>query len=314
MSSNIELSLYNPTSLKSEHFPQCQCNKSYSGPKCLSLTPIKPECCKKAKKWVKRSKFPQDPKSTYQKLVTMASNESNNNQVALDASRTYSQVEYFTSGPGKYAMMRLISAFCVYSPVLGYVQGMNYIVAALLWHATEVEAFWLFVVLVEDFELRDNFLPGFPGLKKHAHVVDFLINSHIPRLYTHFLNLSVSVELFATDWFLTLFSKNVPIQLSGYVLKHFFRQGWVFFYKLCLEILIRLCDKLLIMRTFAETLLYLKPQDHSPRQWKVFMKNLEKGRDKGDWEKIVKSASIQDIDENFLYSLYHNTLNHINFL
>jgi hypothetical protein len=36
---------------------------------------------------------------------------------------------------------------------------MNFIVAAILWHADEVSAFWIFVRLMEDHELRDNYLP-----------------------------------------------------------------------------------------------------------------------------------------------------------
>ena len=45
---------------------------------------------------------------------------------------------------------------------------MNFIMGALLWHANEVDAFWLFVSLVEKYELRDLYLPGLPGLSKHC--------------------------------------------------------------------------------------------------------------------------------------------------
>ncbi len=37
-----------------------------------------------------------------------------------------------------------------------------------LWHATEVDAFWIFVRMMEDYELRDNYLPKLPGLDKHC--------------------------------------------------------------------------------------------------------------------------------------------------
>lgn len=45
---------------------------------------------------------------------------------------------------------------------------MNFIVGSLLFHTSEVMAFWLFVSLLEDCELRDIYLPKLPGLYKHS--------------------------------------------------------------------------------------------------------------------------------------------------
>jgi Rab-GTPase-TBC domain len=43
----------------------------------------------------------------------------------------------------------------MYDNKIGYVQGMNFIVASLLYHCDEEIAFWIFVSLLEDYELRD---------------------------------------------------------------------------------------------------------------------------------------------------------------
>lgn len=51
---------------------------------------------------------------------------------------------------------------------IDYVQGMNFIVASLLYHSNEVMAFWLFASLIEDCELRDIYMTGLPGLFKHS--------------------------------------------------------------------------------------------------------------------------------------------------
>jgi hypothetical protein len=59
-------------------------------------------------------------------------------------------------------------AFASYDSQVDYVQGMNYIVAALLLHCSEVIAFWLFVSLIEDCDLRDIYMPSLPGLFKHS--------------------------------------------------------------------------------------------------------------------------------------------------
>ncbi len=45
---------------------------------------------------------------------------------------------------------------------------MNFIVGSLLFHTNEVMAFWLFVSLIEDCEMRDIYVHGLPGLFKHS--------------------------------------------------------------------------------------------------------------------------------------------------
>lgn len=63
-------------------------------------------------------------------------------QIDLDIGRTYPDVPYYSSGnPGNRALQRVLTAFIKYDITLGYVQGMNFIVGALLWHTFEYEAF-----------------------------------------------------------------------------------------------------------------------------------------------------------------------------
>jgi hypothetical protein len=52
---------------------------------------------------------------------------------------------------------------------------MNFIVGTLLYHCNEDIAFWIFVTLIEDYELRDIFETNLPGLYKHSHVITNLI-------------------------------------------------------------------------------------------------------------------------------------------
>lgn len=58
------------------------------------------------------------------------------------------------------ALERVLNAFAKYDPQIGYVQGMNFIVGSLLYHAEEYIAFWLLVMIVENFEMRDVFMPS----------------------------------------------------------------------------------------------------------------------------------------------------------
>ena len=52
---------------------------------------------------------------------------------------------------------------------------MNFIVAQLLLHCSETFAFWLFVALIEDCEMRDVYEDGLSGLFKHSLMIEVLI-------------------------------------------------------------------------------------------------------------------------------------------
>ena len=41
---------------------------------------------------------------------------------------------------------------------------MNFIAASLIYHASPEIAFWLFVSLIFDYHLRENYKIGFPGV------------------------------------------------------------------------------------------------------------------------------------------------------
>ena len=72
---------------------------------------------------------------------------------------------------------------------VGYVQGMNFIVGSILYHANEEIAFWIFVTLIEEFELHDIYEEHLPGLYKHGFVIEKLIESNLKELHKHFVNL-----------------------------------------------------------------------------------------------------------------------------
>ena len=120
-------------------------------------------------------------------------------QIELDLKRTYPDEDYFNTKEGENSLRRVLVAYCKYDPNLGYVQGMNYIVAALLWHCTEVDAFWIFVGLMEKHELRDTYLPRFPGLSKHCQIIQLLTLEQLPNLHRHFAQFDVQCRMYATE-------------------------------------------------------------------------------------------------------------------
>lgn len=102
--------------------------------------------------------------------------------------RTFPHCAYFSAGSeGQAQLERVLIAFIKYDTTVGYVQGMNFIVAALLFHCSEEIAFWLFVSLIEDYEMRDIYKPHLPGLYKHTQIINMLIFTNARQIYQHFV-------------------------------------------------------------------------------------------------------------------------------
>ena len=141
----------------------------------------------------------------------------------------------------------MLQAFSKYDAKIGYVQGMNFIVGALLWHCSEEVAFWLFVSLIEDYEMRDIYMEGLPGHIKHSTLITRLMETHLPDLFSHLLEIGMNIEIFATDWYFTLFAKVIPTGQMNAFFDSFFEFGWCFFHKFTLTLLRTLGPKILEM-------------------------------------------------------------------
>ena len=83
-----------------------------------------------------------------------------------DLTRTFPRCDQFKAqafndshinGDGLQSLKRVLLAYSKYDKNIGYVQGMNFIVGCLLYHCSEEIAFWIFVTLIENFEMRDIF-------------------------------------------------------------------------------------------------------------------------------------------------------------
>ena len=77
----------------------------------------------------------------------------------------------------------------------------------------EEEAFSLFVTLMNKYGLRDLFVADMAGLHLHLYQFERLLEEFEPALYCHLRRREVKPQLYATQWFLTLFAYRFPLQL-----------------------------------------------------------------------------------------------------
>jgi hypothetical protein len=143
------------------------------------------------------------------------------------------------ASPGQRSLRRVLHAYCVVDSEVGYCQGMGFVVAVLLLHMPEVEAFTTFrqMMLGRQFLMRQLFQPGFPLLQHFFGVLRNLLGRYLPALSEHLAELGIDVAFFASHWFLTLFAYQFPAPLVSRIWDLFFAEGWSAVFKVTLALL-----------------------------------------------------------------------------
>jgi hypothetical protein len=165
-------------------------------------------------------------------------------QIKKDTSRTYSGT--MTLDQKDKILNKLenvLRAFSNYDNSIKYCQGMNFIVGFFLYHCEEHIAFWLFVSLIEEYDLRSVFMENFPGLSLHVKRVEAILQNEYPSYWENFTKIGAKVEIFMLEWLFSLFSSLVPLELQIDFYKGFFSEGWIFFYKMCISTILNLKGK-----------------------------------------------------------------------
>ncbi|CBX93544.1 similar to GTPase-activating protein GYP5 [Plenodomus lingam JN3] len=129
----------------------------------------------------------------------------------LGARTSYSK--YVMAAGLQDGLFGICKAYALYDDAVGYAQGMNFIAMPLLFNMPEEEAFSLFVTLMNKYGLRDLFVHDMPGLHLHLYQFERLLEEFEPALYCHLRRREVKPQLYATQWFLTLFAYRFPLQL-----------------------------------------------------------------------------------------------------
>ena len=133
------------------------------------------------------------------------------NQIDKDLHRTFPDHQ-ITDDQGKQRLRRILGAYAVRNPIVGYCQGLNFLAATfLLVLGDEEDAFWCFVALVEEI------LTGYFDPKMIIEQVDFLVFEQllkqlIPNVSSHLENIGVHVPTAITGWFLVAFVNTLPFE------------------------------------------------------------------------------------------------------
>ncbi|TPX63152.1 hypothetical protein SpCBS45565_g06826 [Spizellomyces sp. 'palustris'] len=181
--------------------------------------------------------------------------------IRRDIPRTFPKLDMFKEegGEGQRKLYQLLKAYSVYDAEVGYCQGLSFVVGPLLMQdvvretnsesgtkqMSETEAFAVLVRLLEDnplgaksgtngnhnphrsYALRTLFTPEMSGLHQMLYQHSELVREHLPDLYAHFQEHGVTATMYASQWFLTLYTYHFPLPLVFRIFDIIFAEGAV---------------------------------------------------------------------------------------
>ena len=159
-----------------------------------------------------------------------------------DLLRTFPEDQNFKEGNKYYnKLFNLLTCYSNYSKNIGYAQGLNFLFANAIYLFSTEEDIFLFIDGFINFLKLENFL-GINNQKnlpeKINHISDIL-EKYIPDIINVFNEKFVKIEIFLTNWILTIFScsMNRKNLIVCWCLMIIF--GWKFFNSFIIQILIQ---------------------------------------------------------------------------
>ncbi|CAG0882168.1 unnamed protein product [Cyprideis torosa] len=174
--------------------------------------------------------------------------------IRRDIARTYPEHDFFKEkdGFGQESLFNVMKAYSLHDREVGYCQGSAFIVGLLLMQVNrlrlqmpEEEAFATFVRLMQEYRLREMFKPTMSELGLCMFQLETLVQELIPELHQHFQAQSFYTSMYASSWFLTLFTTSVSVSVASRIMDVFLLEGIEIVFRVAVAVLTTGRDKLL---------------------------------------------------------------------
>nr|CAD7453854.1 unnamed protein product [Timema tahoe] len=159
--------------------------------------------------------------------------------IRRDIARTYPEHDFFKEkdGLGQESLFNVMKAYSLHDREVGYCQGSGFIVGLLLMQMPEEEAFAVLVKLMQEYRMRDMYKPTMAELGLCMFQLENLVQDLIPDLNVHFQSQSFHTSMYASSWFLTLFTTALPLPVACRIMDVFLSEGMEIIFKVALALL-----------------------------------------------------------------------------
>ncbi|KAL1491524.1 hypothetical protein ABEB36_012108 [Hypothenemus hampei] len=190
----------------------------------------------------------------YRSLVDRAlgKHSTANDEIERDLHRSLPEHPAFQNDIGIDALRRVLCAYALHNPSIGYCQAMNIVASVLLIYCNEEEAFWLLVTLCENL-LPDYYNQRVVGAVVDQGILDELTLEYLPSLHDKLLQLGM-MNMISLSWFLTIFLCVMPYESAVNVMDCFFYDGAKVIFQVALMLLEWNQDKLLQCKDEGEAM------------------------------------------------------------
>ena len=228
-------------------------------------------------------------KKFYSKYIKQTlDKEKSINLIDLDIGRTFSSIGVFKneSQLGN-ALKEILRIFVVSRPDIGYVQGLSYIAGTLLLQMDKYSCYVCFMNII----LSPNILPFYrldeKNIKKRLELFSEIFKLNLPKLYNHFQDNEVYPEHYLLEWFMTLFTRNLNIELALRIWDIYMIEGIFAVFKTGI-VIFSLDEKNLLSKDFGEIM--------------NFLRNLDKNN--YDEDKFVEELNNVKFNETIINKIY----------
>ena len=186
-------------------------------------------------------------KDVFTKLDSIPLDEETETVIIKDLDRTFPACQFFKEkyGNGQRKLFKVLSYYSKYNKDTGYVQGMGFIVAVFLTYMDEESSFFMLHSLMKKYDMEGFYLPGFPILKKTFYILLNLEKKFIPKIYELFKKEGMIPSMYASEWFICLFSRNLEFNVLVRIFDVFLLEGYKIIYRFALAFLKLKEDKFL---------------------------------------------------------------------
>eukprot|EP00347_Sterkiella_histriomuscorum_P001837 403370488 len=172
-------------------------------------------------------------------------------QIEIDLKRTFPDDEYYQLPGVIKSIRRILVSYTKRNPIVGYCQGMNYIVGRLIKYLSEEETFWVFTQLIESI-LPIDFYTHLIGVQTETKIFKQFVKEYLPQIDEKFQEFNFDTMLFTLNWFICIFSDKLSENVSLAIIDLIMLKGCNYIQNIALAILYLMRDKILEAEAFSD--------------------------------------------------------------
>ena len=167
-----------------------------------------------------------------------------------DLPRTFTTLEFYNQsteeGISHISQLRkILRAFTVMRPDIGYVQGMSYIAGFLLMENNEYQTFVLFHNLIIKSQILSFYKFKADDIIQRLKFFRQAFFEELPDLWEYFEEEKIDPRSYIYEWIMTLYTRALPVNVAKRVWDLFFIDGFPLLFKTALAILKIIKDRIL---------------------------------------------------------------------